>query len=167
MPRKRKFDNEKFSRILELEITISSILVGFLVTAVSLVIERFRGESVGGVRIFWVWLSLQAGILFFAFLTVMMFLIFIAIGICTLEQLAYRNESRSLKLYHYGRVVLLFGGLMFMLTFCTLFALIWSDPLSNTIVSIFVLLMYLLVFVIVGKIIYDHLIAVRKFKRKK
>jgi magnesium-transporting ATPase (P-type) len=167
MPRKRKFDNEKFSRILELEITISSILVGFLVTAVSLVIERFRGESVGGVYIvFMGWLSLQAGILFFALLTIVIFFIFIAIGICTLEQLAYRNESRSLRLYNYGRVVLLLGGLMFMLTFCTLFALIWPDSLSNTIVSIFVLLMYLLVFVIVGKVFYD-LIAVRKFKRKK
>lgn len=162
--RKRKFDNVTFSRILELEITISSILVGFLVAAVLLVIERFRGESVGGVRIPIVgWTSLQTGILLFAFLTAMAFLTFIAIGIYSLEQLARRNESRSLKLYGYGRLVLLFGGLMFMITFCTFSALIWPDYLSNAIFGIFVLLLFYLAVGIVGKIFYD--LVFHKFLR--
>lgn len=90
-------------------------------------------------------------------------LTFIAIGIYSLEQLARRNESRSLKLYGYGRLVLLIGGLMFMLTFCTFSALIWPDYLSNAIVDIFVVLLFVLAIMIVGKIFYD--LVFHKFLR--
>lgn len=141
-----------------MEIVASSILIGFFFSIIITIVEKFRTEQLGGVRIPFVgWMPLQAGIVIYAYLTLFLFLSFIAMNIFALEKVASKESQSVKKIHRWSISVLILASMTGIITLMLFSALVipqeFVNPLLEALSGLHFLILLIIMIFAIAKIL--------------
>lgn len=163
-------DIEKFTKLVEIEIVSTSILVGFFFSMVLTMVERYRTDQLGGVQLPFVggWVSLQAGIVIGAYLTLLFFFVFVVMNVVTLERLVFEKWENAKELHRWSLVVLGLASTIGAITLTTFSVLVVPMGFVNPLLYVMSWLLFIIIFIVIPILVIVKVIqVVSSFRERK